>query len=217
MDYLPVCMDIREKACIVVGGGEVALRKVNLLKSAGALVNIVSPSLCAELSRQVASGAVTHSRCQFKPAQLDGVVLVIAATDEPEANRAVYESARIRNIPVNVVDQPELCTFVMPAVIDRSPILVAVSTSAASPVLARLLRARLESLIPARIGLLARLAGEFRSCVQECIADAASRRRFWERIFHGPVAELALAGDLTSARRQLTAALSDADSRPGRS
>jgi uroporphyrin-III C-methyltransferase/precorrin-2 dehydrogenase/sirohydrochlorin ferrochelatase len=211
MKYLPAFMDIRDRRCVVVGGGEVALRKVDLLRAAGALVHVVSPYLCGGLARQSASGAICHRACVFEPAHLSGATLAIAATDEPEINTSVYENARARNIPVNVVDQPELCTFVMPAVIDRSPILIAVSTGATSPVLARLLRARLESLIPARIGQLARLAGDFRDRVKRHFFDPRARRIFWERILQGRVAELVLSGDTEAARRQLTEAIEGAD------
>jgi uroporphyrin-III C-methyltransferase/precorrin-2 dehydrogenase/sirohydrochlorin ferrochelatase len=211
MEYLPMFMDIRDRRCLVVGGGEVALRKADLLRAAGALVHVVSPYLCGELARQLSSGAISHSACAFEPAHLSDATLAIAATDEPEINSSVYENARARNIPVNVVDQPELCTFVMPAVIDRSPILIAVSTGATSPVLARLLRARLESLIPARIGQLARLAGDFRDRVKRHFFDPRARRIFWERILQGRIAELVLSGDIETARRQLAEAIDSAD------
>jgi len=211
MDYLPTFMDIRGRRCLVVGGGEVALRKVDLLRAAGALVHVVSPYLCGELARQSSNGAIGHSARTFEPADLSGAALAIAATDEPEVNTAVHENARAHNIPVNVVDQPDLCTFVMPAVIDRSPILIAVSTGARSPVLARLLRARLESLIPARIGQLAQLAGEFRDRVKRHFLDPRARRIFWEKMLQGRVAELALGGDTEAARRQLGQAIEDAD------
>ena len=211
MDYLPTFMDIRGRRCLVVGGGEVALRKVELLRAAGAIVHVVSPYLCGALARQFSNGAISHSVCTFEPAHLSGAALAIAATDEPAINAAVFENARAHNIPVNVVDQPELCTFVMPAVIDRSPILIAVSTGAKSPVLARLLRARLESLIPARIGQLAQLAGEFRDRVKRHFLDPRARRIFWEKILQGRVGELALGGDTAAARRQLAQTIEDAD------
>lgn len=211
MEYLPVSINIRGRRCVVVGGGDVALRKIDLLKSAGALVHVVSPYLCGELAKQSLSGAIAHSASVFEPTHLSGAALVIAATNEPEINRAVYENACARNIPVNVVDQPDLCTFVMPAVIDRSPILIAVSTGATSPVLARLLRARLESLIPARIGQLARLAGEFRERVKRHFLDPRARRIFWERTLQGDVAELALSGDMEAARHTLAEAIDHAD------
>lgn len=211
MDYLPVCLDVQGRRCVVVGGGDVALRKTDLLRSAGALVHVVSPDLCSELAKQAASGAISYAARSFTPMDVEGAVLVIAATDEPGINRRVSESAKTRGIPVNVVDQPELCTFVMPAVIDRSPILVAISTGATSPVLARLLRSRLESFIPARIGLLARLAGEFRDRVKQRFGDVRARRVFWERMFQGRVAELALSGDVVSARRLLSGAVDSAE------
>lgn len=211
MEYLPAFINVRGRRCVVVGGGDVALRKVDLLKSAGALVHVVSPYLCSGLAQQLLKGAIGHSASVFEPAHLSGAALAVAATDEPEINRAVYENACARNVFVNVVDQPDLCTFVMPAIIDRSPILIAVSTGATSPVLARLLRARLESLVPARIGQLAQLAGEFRNRVKQRFCDPRARRKFWERALQGQVAELALSGDVRSARRKLAEEINGAD------
>ncbi|MCC6209585.1 MAG: uroporphyrinogen-III C-methyltransferase [Burkholderiales bacterium] len=208
MDYLPVFLNIRDQPCLVVGGGEVAARKVSLLLRAGARVTVRAPALCAALEARRAEGALAHRAGSFREDDLEGQALAIAATDDDAANRAVAAAARARRIPVNVVDQPELCTFILPAIVDRAPVIVAVSSSGASPVLARLLRARLESLIPAGYGRLAALVGAFRARVKERF-DPAGRRRFWERVLQGPIAELALSGREAEAGNALQDALED--------
>ncbi len=216
MDYLPVSLDVRGKPCVVVGGGEVAGRKAAMLLRAGARVAIVALDLCGALARRVQRGEMIHVASHFTAAVLDHASLVIAATDDAQVNRQVSDHARARNIPVNVVDQPELCTFVMPSIIDRSPVTVAISSGANAPVLARLLRARLETLIPAGIGRLAALAGSFREQVKRRIVLPEARRLFWEQVFTGPVAELALAGQDGAARRALEKAIDNTrgDARP---
>ncbi|HQU15654.1 MAG: uroporphyrinogen-III C-methyltransferase [Chromatiales bacterium 21-64-14] len=210
MDYLPIFMNIRDRPCLVVGGGEVAARKVGLLLRAGAQVTVVAPRLSRTLAGRALRREVRHEARDFVPEDLVDRALVIAATDRHEVNRRVSEEARARGIPVNVVDQPELCTFVMPSIIDRSPIQVAVSTGGTSPVLARLLRSRLETLIPSAYGQLARLAESFRAKVKSRIPNGDSRRRFWEHVLQGPVAEMMLAGRESEARRALERELATA-------
>ena len=188
MQFLPVFLNVRDEPCLVVGAGQVAARKAALLRRAGAQVTMTT---------------------EFRAEELERYALAIAATSDQEVNRAVAAAARARRIPVNVVDQPELCTFIMPSIIERAPLVVAVSSGGASPVLARLLRARLESLIPAAYGRLAALAGEFRDRVKARF-QGPERRRFWERTLQGPIAELVLAGRDAEARRALAAALDDA-------
>ena len=207
MELLPISLMVKDRRCVVVGGGDVATRKVEMLRRARAHVEVVSPDLGADLARLTREGEIVHVAARFAAERLDGAVLVIAATDDQAVNEAVHAAAVARGIPVNVVDQPRLCTFAMPAIIDRSPVLVAISTGGTSPVLARLLRARLESLIPARLGRLAALGEQFRSLVKRRILHPESRRLFWERIFGGPVAELALAGQDDRARAALLQAL----------
>jgi uroporphyrin-III C-methyltransferase/precorrin-2 dehydrogenase/sirohydrochlorin ferrochelatase len=211
MDYLPVFLKIEDRPCLVVGGGKVAARKATLLNRAGARITVVTPAACGEVKTLVEQGAVTCVEREFREADMDGVVLVIAATDDEAVNRAVSELANQHRIPVNVVDNPELCSFIMPSVIDRSPVQVAVSTGGASPVLARLLRARLESFIPAAYGRLARLVDEFRHAVKRRFSDAEQRRYFWENILQGRVAELLFAGQEEQARTALQEAIEDTD------
>jgi uroporphyrin-III C-methyltransferase/precorrin-2 dehydrogenase/sirohydrochlorin ferrochelatase len=166
MDYLPIFLDIRERPCMVVGGGEVAARKSALLLRAGARVTVLAPSLSAAFEADIAASRIAHRAASFRDEELAGYVLAIAATGDETVNRAVAAAARARHIPVNVVDQPALCSFIMPSIIDRAPVIVAVSSGGASPVLARLLRARLETLIPAGYGRLAALAAAFRDQVK---------------------------------------------------
>lgn len=206
MDYLPVFMAVRGHPCLVVGGGEVAARKIELLRRAGAVVTVVAPNLCAELAVLHDSGQLSYQARGFAPTDLDGCCLVIAATDDPAVNAEVSALAQARALPVNVVDQPPLCSFIMPAIIERDPVLIAVSTGGAAPVLARLLRGRLEAAVPAAFGRLALLAAEFRERVRARL-PAPQRRPFWEKVLGGTVAELVLAGREDAARSAMQAAL----------
>ena len=211
MDYLPVFLKITDRPCLVVGGGKVAARKVRLLARAGASITLVSPALCDEVAAAVKKGTVRHVERGFQDDDLDGVILVIAATDDAALNRSVSELARRQRIPVNVVDSPALCSFIMPSIIDRSPLQVAVSTGGKSPVLARLLRARLESFIPAAYGQLAKLVDEYRQRVKDRFTDVEQRRYFWESVLQGRVAELLFAGQEEKARTALQEAIDDVD------
>lgn len=206
MDYLPVFMAVRRQPCLVVGGGEVAARKVELLRRAGAVVTVVAPRLGNALTELHTAGHIDYQARGFTPTDLDGCRLVVAATNDTAVNAEVSAQAQARALPVNVVDQPTLCSFIMPAIIERDPVLIAVSTGGAAPVLARLLRGRLETAVPAAFGRLALLAAEFREQVQARLS-APLRRPFWEKALTGPIAELVLAGREDAARRAMQAAL----------
>jgi len=214
LDLFPVFLDLDGRDCLVVGGGRVAARKVGLLRRAGARVEVVAPELCGELAQLAADGEVRHHARGFQADDLDGKVLVIAGTNREDLNRSISELARARNIPVNVVDQPELCTFIVPSVINRSPVQVAVSTGGASPVLARLLRARLESYVPAAYGRLAMLVESFRDRVKQRFSRIEQRRQFWENVLQGEVAELLFAGREQTARECLERALEQTEDVP---
>lgn len=194
MNFLPVFLDLKGKHCLVVGGGEVAARKAALLLQAGAWVTIVADQICDGFAALHEHDRIAYRSEAFTPSHLDEVVLVIAASEDATVDRQVSDAAKSKHLPVNVVDQPDLCTFIMPSIIDRSPLLVAVSTGGASPVLARLLRARLETMIPSAYGRLAVLAAKFRDQVKKRFAAAPARRVFWEKALQGPVAELVFSG-----------------------
>ncbi len=208
MDYLPVCMRLRAEAAVVVGGGRVAGRKLDWLLRAGASVTVVAPKLAPELERRAATGEFRHCAEPFAPHQLSGAVLVVAATDDALVNAAVSRAAHERHIPVNVVDAPELSTFIFPAIVDRSPLVVAVSSGGSAPVLARRVRGQIEALLPARLGALARFVGERRRTVKRSLA-AFARRAFWERTVGGVAGSRVLTGDTAGAesafRRELLA------------
>jgi uroporphyrin-III C-methyltransferase/precorrin-2 dehydrogenase/sirohydrochlorin ferrochelatase len=198
MDYLPVFLRLQRQPVVVVGGGTVASRKVSALLQAGAQVTVVAPAVHPQLAVQSARGELHHVAADFTPEHLAGAVAVIAATDDTLVNGAVSRAAQERRIPVNVVDDASLSTFIFPAIIDRSPILVAVSSAGHAPVLARRVRAQIEALLPSRLGALARFMGARRRAVQRALG-ALGRRRFWERIASGPVAQRVLAGDESGA------------------
>jgi len=211
MEFLPIYMNLRGRACLLVGGGEVAGRKARLLLEAGAQVTVVAPELGPTLARLAAEGRVAQRAEAFSEHLLSGSTLVFAATDDRDVNRSVYEAASARGLPVNVADQPDLCTFIMPSIVDRSPVVVAVSTGGRAPILARLIRARLETLIPAGYGRLARLVAEFRERAKRRIKHPVQRRRFWEAVLDGPIADQVLAGQEQAARAALDRRLETTD------
>lgn len=208
MDYLPIFADVRNKLCLVVGGGEVGKRKAGVLLEAGANVRVVAPQIESALAEQTGINAIF---ARFGAQHLDGVMLVIAATNDRSVNLQVSELARARNIPVNVVDDPELCTFIMPAILDRSPLMVAFSSGGASPVLTRMMRGKLETMIPQNYSLLAAFAERFRELVKQRVTNPAKRRIFWESVLEGVIAEKVLSGDEGSAEKMLLQMLASED------
>jgi len=200
MDLLPIFLDINNEPCLVVGGGPIALRKLQNLRRAGARVRLVSPELVPELAASAdEDAAITWYQRRFDDEDLLDIRLAIAATDDRAVNRRIAALAKAARVPVNVADQPEDCSFIMPSVIDRSPVVVAVSTGTASPVLARMIRARLESLVPAGYGRLAELCARYRDRVKERFERQRDRRRFWDRVLQGGVAERVFSGHLKEA------------------
>ncbi|MDP6313140.1 MAG: siroheme synthase CysG [Arenicellales bacterium] len=210
MDFFPVFLRLKDSPCVVVGGGGVAERKVDLLLRADARVTVVAPQLVDSLHTLCTAGTISWLQAQFQPGQLDNARMVIAATDDQAVNVAVSQAAQARQLPVNVVDQPSLCTFTVPSIVDRSPVVIAIGTGGTSPILGRLLRARLETLIPAAYGRLARLAGNFRGRVKAALNTSAKRRAFWEEVFQGPVAELVFANKDDQAAAALSQMITNA-------
>ena len=211
MDFLPIFLSLKNRHCAVIGGGDVGARKVVLLLKAGAQVTVYDPKLAEPLGRLKAAGQIAHCPEKFRPEFLDDCVLAIAATDDRSINQQVHDAAVARRIPVNVVDQPDLCTFIMPSIIDRSPVVAAVSSGGRSPVLARLIRARLETLIPAAYGRLAKLVEQSRDRVKARFKSPPKRREFWEDVLQGPIAEMVFAGQDEKARDLLEKKIANAD------
>lgn len=194
MEYLPLYHNVKNQHCLVVGGGETALRKASLLVRTGAIVTVVAPATVADLDELIESTAGQIHKRKFMIDDLDSVMLVVAATDDRDLNKEISAAAKNRQLPVNVVDQPAECSFIFPSIVDRSPIIVSVSSSGRLPVLTRLLRARLETIIPSAYGRFAEFVGGYRSAVKEKFPNMAERRHFWEALLDGPVSELFLAG-----------------------
>src|SRR5574340_254753 len=209
MNYLPIFLDLRDRHCLVVGGSETAARKAELLLRAGARVDVAAPELHEGLARLPHADRLKRVADAFAPELLDGKDAVIVVEEEAVAQR-VAEAARSRHIPVNVADKPALCSFILPSIIDRSPIMVAVSSGGESPVLARMLRARLETLVPAAYGRLSALAARYKDRVRAAIKPE-QRRAFWEKVFLSPVAEMVFSGRDAEAEAQLDAMIKDAD------
>ena len=211
MDFLPIFMNVQDQNCLVVGGGKIATRKVFMLTRAGATVTVVSPELTQDLTIRKNEGEITHIDRHFEDADIGNSKIVIAATNNEKVNSNIAELAKSKGIPVNVIDAPELGTFIVPSIIDRNPVQIAISTGGASPVLARLLRSRLETFIPAAYGRLATLVEAFRDKVKTKFTNSDDIRTFWEHILEGPVADNLIAGKDKEARALLEAAVDSAE------
>jgi uroporphyrin-III C-methyltransferase/precorrin-2 dehydrogenase/sirohydrochlorin ferrochelatase len=219
MQHLPLFADLKNRPVLVVGGGVVAERRVGLLLEAGAAVTVIAPELSDRLAELTADGRFTYVPRAFAGDSLAPYWLVIAATDDRSVNAAVAAAATAAKRFCNVVDDHELCTFIMPAIVDRSPVTIAIGSSGLSPVLARWVKGVIETLLPARLGALAELAGRWRQRVRAELPDATERRHFWERIVTGVVAEHAFAGRDAAAedalRKELASFRSDDVARRG--
>ncbi len=200
MDYFPISLKLKNVSCLVVGAGNCAARKIELLQRADAKITVVA----LEISPIVATiPNLTIYEKAFEDSDLNGFKLVISATNDSNTNQFVSECAKSQNVWVNVVDSPELCDFIFPAIVDRSPITIAISSGGASPVLARLLRAKIETLIPPSYGVLGELAERFRETVKQHIFPPSNRRIFWENMLQGRIAELVFSGNVASAESEL--------------
>ncbi|MBC8027884.1 MAG: uroporphyrinogen-III C-methyltransferase [Steroidobacteraceae bacterium] len=214
MRYFPLFLDIAGKPVLLVGGGEVAARKFALLSGAGAVVTVVAPGLSGEMADAVARGACTHIAREFVASDLEDKWLAVAATNDRAVNSRVSQVATAARIPCNVVDDRELSSFIMPAIIDRSPVQIAISTGGTSPVLARLIRERLETLLDGSLGTLAAFADRWRVAVKQKFADIGARRRFLSWMLTGPVAAALRAGREAQAETLTRKALETEDALP---
>ncbi len=209
MANFPVFLILEKRPCLVVGGGVIAARKTRQLLKAGAKVTIVAIELDESLLELKQTQQIIHLEKKYDESCLNGMTLAIASTNDETLNLTIAEQAKSRNIPVNVVDNPGAGTFIMPSVVDREPVMIAISTGGASPVLARLLRARLETMIPSSYGKLAGLISRFRDQVKKQFPKIRERRRFWEHVLQGAVAEMLYAGQDKRAMSLLEKKLQD--------
>lgn len=216
MDYFPLFVELKNQACLVVGGGSIAARKISLLAKAGASITVVAPDFTPELCKRANHEGITLRQKAFEEQDVADFRLVIAATDNDEVNRKVSEAATARGIWINVVDRPSLCSFIFPAIVDRTPLMVAISSGGASPVLARLMRAKIETLLPSTYGKLAKLAEKFRVESKSRMPSLEKRRQFWEKVLQGTVAEFVFQGREQEAEELLRQALDESSAEPSR-
>jgi uroporphyrin-III C-methyltransferase / precorrin-2 dehydrogenase / sirohydrochlorin ferrochelatase len=211
VDYFPIFFKLKGQECLVVGAGDIAARKIALLSRAGAKITVIAKEIGKTVTDMQASQPLTIQKAAFAPADLRHFKLIISATNDMETNRLVAKTATEQSIPVNVVDSPALSSFIFPAIVDRSPIVIAVSSGGAAPVLARLLRAKIESVIPPVYGRLAGLAEKFRDEVKQHIKIPPQRRIFWEAVFQGAIAEQVFSGNEKIAENLLIKSLNGFD------
>ena len=210
MDHLPIFINIRQRPCLVIGGGDIALRKINLLIKAQAKVDCLSPLFCEGIINLSKNGNVNLINKSFEPDDMKDYAIIIASTDDSSVNSLISQLAKHAKIPVNVVDSPELSSFIMPSIVDRSPVIIAVSSAGKAPVLARLIRAKLETVIPSAYGVLAEIAGEYRQKVKDRFANIKDRRAFWESTFSGVIAEKVFSGRIDEAKDDIDMQLKNA-------
>jgi len=215
VEFLPVCLKLTDAAVVLVGGGTVATRKARLLLRAGAILTVVAPTISNELRTLLAEQGGVWQQSLYREDDLHGRMLVIAATPDRKTNEQIFRDATRMSMLVNVVDAPELCTFIFPSIVDRNPLLIAISSGGRSPVLARILRRKIEALVPAAYGRLADFAGRFRQLVKEHIPQDNVRRLFWEQVLEGTVGEQVLTGRDAQAEQQLLSRLQDTDALGG--
>lgn len=194
MRYFPIFIDLENQKVVIVGGGETAAQKTRLLLKTKVRITVISTSLTSELKGLVATGRISTIKRAFRPSDFGEARLIYAASDNPATDQAVSKAAQELNIPVNVVDNQAACSFITPAIVDRAPVVVAVSTEGAAPVLAREIKSRLEAMLPVNFGALARFAARLRPVIAEKIKSAPGRRHFWQGFFKGPARDMVLEG-----------------------
>jgi len=218
MDHLPIFLNVKGTPALVVGGGFLAARKADLLLRAGCKLTVLAPTLGEELARLAETHDFQHKTGELTAADLAGCRVVFGCSHESSINQELRRLATEAGILVNVTDEPESCDFIMPAVVDRSPLLVAVASGGAAPILTRMLKARFETEIPAAYGRLAEFAGTYRERLKQLVPNMTRRRRFWETVIDGPVAEHIYSGQLAEAgsliEKLIGQAANEGDTRP---
>jgi uroporphyrin-III C-methyltransferase/precorrin-2 dehydrogenase/sirohydrochlorin ferrochelatase len=205
MNVFPVFFDLAGRRVLLVGSGEMAQQKLRLLRKAGARLLLIAPEIAPEMSNAVEEGVAEWRAEELTAAHFDGASLAVIATGDETRDRAAAALAKAARVPANVVDRADLSDFIVPAIVDRDPVVIGISTAGAAPLLARRLRAAIEALLPARLGALARFAERFRGAVAAKIGDRQLRLRFWEQVFDGPVATAVLDGrESQASERMLT-------------
>ena len=216
MDIFPISLKLQQQSCLIVGGGRIAYRKAVLLVKAGAVIDIISPEIDANLLDVIQQCGGQHIQARYSASlSLRHYRLVIAATDDQAINQAVFEACEADNVLVNSVDDPPHCRFMVPAIIDRSPLVVSIATNGASPVLSRQIRTQLEASIPHGMGKLAEFSGKWRSTVKAKIMNPDERRIFWEELYDSPLKEQVFNNNLAEADRLITQALTQWDKPKG--
>ena len=216
MDHLPIFLDIRGKTVVVAGGGTLAARRTEMALRAGALVKLFAPELSDEFRDLRLNERLSHVPRWPEAGDLEDAVIAYGAAEDEEADLRLHALAKQAGVLTNVADRTELCDFISPAILDRSPLVAAISSSGASPILARVIKAELESAIPATFGDLSSFLGRHRAEVSARIADGAQRRRFWEEVVEGPVAERVIAGDFAGGEAALREKLDNLEAGGGR-
>jgi len=209
MNYFPIFLDAKKIDAIVIGGGDVAARKIELLLKTTTQITVMSDVLSSSVERLVNTHQLIWLKQPYQTGHFDGKNLVIAATDNSEVNKAVYQEATDHNIFVNVVDQPELCSYITPAILDRAPMIVAISSSGSAPILVRMLREQIEKILPSGYGRLADFSLKFRDHVKARVKGLRNRRTFWENTLQGSIGQAILAGNTKQAEQQLIASLKE--------
>ena len=210
MDYFPLFLDARSLRCLIVGAGEVAARKLELIMKTPAHITVVAPWACDTVKRLAKNEKVTLIEREFIDSDLADKDMVFIATDKSETNQAIHDLAREQKVLVNVVDNTPLCQFITPSIVDRSPIIIAMSSGGVAPVLLRYLRQKLETVLPANLSKLGAFSEKFREKVKQTLNGVTARRYFWEDVLDGDIAEMVEKGQDSKADAAFETALTAA-------
>lgn len=211
MQYFPIFLDTKNLSCLIVGAGEVAARKVELLLKSSAQISVVAPWACDTVRRLADENKIQLQLKEYTEQDLTDKQMVFVATSDSELNVMIHDQARAKKILVNVVDNTPLCQFITPSIVDRSPITIAISSGGVAPVLLRYLRQKLETVIPHKVSLLGQFSEKFRELVKQKLSTVTERRYFWEDVLDGDIAENVYQGNLKQAEEKLLAKLDSPD------